>query len=171
MDKNIMCVCVCVSAGPAACSEAETRLVKNLFTGYNKVVRPVNHFREPVVVTVGLQLIQLISVVSRRSSSHNTTLSLVRLKRTVAQLYPAGSLYNKMTDPSTQIHFRRRLTNPPTITSSCQNTATVYKEQTETFTPDQITPNISYNDVHNIIIDVSNGLGDVVVRLCHFTLI
>ncbi|KAG7247361.1 hypothetical protein CRUP_011725, partial [Coryphaenoides rupestris] len=35
----------------AAGSEAETRLVKNLFTGYNKVVRPVNHFREPVVVT------------------------------------------------------------------------------------------------------------------------
>nr|P09688.1 RecName: Full=Acetylcholine receptor subunit alpha [Electrophorus electricus] len=24
-------------------SEDETRLVKNLFSGYNKVVRPVNH--------------------------------------------------------------------------------------------------------------------------------
>uniref|UniRef100_A0A674BMW1 Cholinergic receptor, nicotinic, alpha 1 (muscle) n=1 Tax=Salmo trutta TaxID=8032 RepID=A0A674BMW1_SALTR len=30
------------------CSEDETRLVKTLFTGYNKVVRPVNHFRDPV---------------------------------------------------------------------------------------------------------------------------
>uniref|UniRef100_A0A673MWZ6 Cholinergic receptor nicotinic alpha 1 subunit n=1 Tax=Sinocyclocheilus rhinocerous TaxID=307959 RepID=A0A673MWZ6_9TELE len=38
------------------------RLVKSLFTGYNKVVRPVSHFKDPVVVTVGLQLIQLISV-------------------------------------------------------------------------------------------------------------
>lgn len=37
--------------------------MKTLFTGYNKVVRPVNHFSEPVVVTVGLQLIQLINVV------------------------------------------------------------------------------------------------------------
>ncbi|XP_061767348.1 acetylcholine receptor subunit alpha-like isoform X2 [Nerophis ophidion] len=53
---------LCGLAGPAACSEDETRLVKHLFTGYNKVVRPVNHFSEAVVVTVGLQLIQLISV-------------------------------------------------------------------------------------------------------------
>ena len=53
---------ICVP-GPVLCSEDETTLVKNLFTGYNKVVRPVNHFSEAVVVTVGLQLIQLISVV------------------------------------------------------------------------------------------------------------
>lgn len=57
-----MHVCVC-PVGPTLCSEDESRLVKNLFTGYNKVVRPVNHFSEAVVVTVGLQLIQLISVV------------------------------------------------------------------------------------------------------------
>lgn len=37
--------------------------MNNLFAGYNKVVRPVNHFKDAVVVTVGLQLIQLISVV------------------------------------------------------------------------------------------------------------
>uniref|UniRef100_G3NLB4 Cholinergic receptor nicotinic alpha 1 subunit n=1 Tax=Gasterosteus aculeatus TaxID=69293 RepID=G3NLB4_GASAC len=48
--------------GAAWGSSDETRLVKTLFTGYNKVVRPVNHFKDPVVVTVGLQLIQLISV-------------------------------------------------------------------------------------------------------------
>ncbi len=47
-------------------SADETRLVKDLFTGYNKVVRPVNHFSEAVVVTVGLQLIQLINVVRER---------------------------------------------------------------------------------------------------------
>ncbi|XP_035985806.1 acetylcholine receptor subunit alpha isoform X3 [Fundulus heteroclitus] len=49
-------------SGLGFCSEDETRLVKTLFTGYNKVVRPVNHFSDAVVVTVGLQLIQLISV-------------------------------------------------------------------------------------------------------------
>lgn len=49
--------------GTVWASEDETRLVKTLFKGYNKVVRPVAHFKDPVVVTVGLQLIQLISVV------------------------------------------------------------------------------------------------------------
>ncbi|XP_037127888.1 acetylcholine receptor subunit alpha-like [Syngnathus acus] len=53
---------VCAMAGRALCSEDETRLVNHLFDGYNKVVRPVNHFSEAVVVTVGLQLIQLIDV-------------------------------------------------------------------------------------------------------------
>ncbi|KAM9365541.1 acetylcholine receptor subunit alpha-like [Pholidichthys leucotaenia] len=53
---------LCVFSGPTLCSKDETRLVKTLFNGYNKVVRPVNHFKEVVVVTVGLQLIQLISV-------------------------------------------------------------------------------------------------------------
>ncbi|XP_053352387.1 acetylcholine receptor subunit alpha [Clarias gariepinus] len=51
-----------VATGLVFCSEDETRLVKKLFTGYNKVVRPVKHFKDAVVVTVGLQLIQLISV-------------------------------------------------------------------------------------------------------------
>lgn len=45
--------------------------MKNLFTGYNKVVRPVNHFSEAVVVTVGLQLIQLISVVREKERVNN----------------------------------------------------------------------------------------------------
>ncbi|KAM9804115.1 acetylcholine receptor subunit alpha [Neosynchiropus ocellatus] len=51
-----------VFAGSATCSKDETRLVSQLFSSYNKVVRPVNHFSEAVVVTVGLQLIQLINV-------------------------------------------------------------------------------------------------------------
>ncbi|KAJ8416880.1 hypothetical protein AAFF_G00327580 [Aldrovandia affinis] len=51
-----------ILTGSARTSEVETRLVSDLFKGYNKVVRPVRHFREPVEVTVGLQLIQLISV-------------------------------------------------------------------------------------------------------------
>ncbi|XP_074451601.1 acetylcholine receptor subunit alpha isoform X1 [Larus michahellis] len=50
------------SAGLALCYEDETRLVEDLFRDYNKVVRPVEDHRDAVVVTVGLQLIQLISV-------------------------------------------------------------------------------------------------------------
>lgn len=65
-----MCLCLNIISGVAWASHDETRLVKNLFTGYNKVVRPVTHFNEPVVVTVGLQLIQLISVVRSRAT-HN----------------------------------------------------------------------------------------------------
>uniref|UniRef100_A0A6I8P9D7 Acetylcholine receptor subunit alpha n=1 Tax=Ornithorhynchus anatinus TaxID=9258 RepID=A0A6I8P9D7_ORNAN len=50
------------SAGLILCSEHETRLVAKLFENYNSVVRPVDDHRDPVVVTVGLQLIQLINV-------------------------------------------------------------------------------------------------------------
>lgn len=64
-ETDECCVPVC-PVGPAVCSNDESRLVKTLFTGYNKVVRPVNHFSEAVEVTVGLQLIQLISVVRAR---------------------------------------------------------------------------------------------------------
>ncbi|XP_060784776.1 acetylcholine receptor subunit alpha-like isoform X2 [Neoarius graeffei] len=59
---HLVSLLLSVSTGLVCGSEVETRLVKNLFSGYNKVVRPVNHFKEAVVVTVGLQLIQLISV-------------------------------------------------------------------------------------------------------------
>ncbi|MCJ8732631.1 hypothetical protein PDJAM_G00213470 [Pangasius djambal] len=59
---HLVSLLLSVSTGLVCCSEDETRLVKKLFSGYNKVVRPVNHFKDAVVVTVGLQLIQLISV-------------------------------------------------------------------------------------------------------------
>ncbi|KAM3667253.1 LOW QUALITY PROTEIN: acetylcholine receptor subunit alpha [Ammospiza maritima maritima] len=52
----------CPTAGLALGYEDETRLVEDLFSNYNKVVRPVEDHRDAVVVTVGLQLIQLISV-------------------------------------------------------------------------------------------------------------
>ncbi|XP_058665711.1 acetylcholine receptor subunit alpha [Ammospiza caudacuta] len=52
----------CCAAGLALGYEDETRLVEDLFSNYNKVVRPVEDHRDAVVVTVGLQLIQLISV-------------------------------------------------------------------------------------------------------------
>ncbi|XP_033984670.1 acetylcholine receptor subunit alpha-like [Trematomus bernacchii] len=61
--NSVLCIIpLVILAGTALGSANETILVKKLFTGYNKVVRPVNHFKDPVIVTVGLQLIQLISV-------------------------------------------------------------------------------------------------------------
>ncbi|XP_075612720.1 acetylcholine receptor subunit alpha isoform X1 [Balearica regulorum gibbericeps] len=61
---QVRCVLLLFSAaGLALCYEHETRLVEDLFRDYNKVVRPVEDHRDAVVVTVGLQLIQLISVV------------------------------------------------------------------------------------------------------------
>lgn len=51
-----------IFVGSVLSSSEETRLVKKIFTGYNKVVRPVSHFSDKVVVTVGLKLIQLINV-------------------------------------------------------------------------------------------------------------
>uniref|UniRef100_A0A8C1QXD6 Cholinergic receptor, nicotinic, alpha 1 (muscle) n=1 Tax=Cyprinus carpio TaxID=7962 RepID=A0A8C1QXD6_CYPCA len=80
--------------GPALCSEDETRLVKSLFSKYNKVVRPVSHFRDPVVVTVGLQLIQLISV----DEVNQIVNSNVRLKQNFHSLH----LYHRV-NPSCNI--------------------------------------------------------------------
>uniref|UniRef100_A0A8C5QQG7 Cholinergic receptor nicotinic alpha 1 subunit n=1 Tax=Leptobrachium leishanense TaxID=445787 RepID=A0A8C5QQG7_9ANUR len=51
-----------LSVGPVFCSEDEAQLVTDLFKNYSKMVRPVETFSDKVVVTVGLQLIQLINV-------------------------------------------------------------------------------------------------------------
>ena len=47
-----------------SCSEDEERLVRDLFRGYNKLVRPVQNMSMKVEVKVGLTFTQLISVVS-----------------------------------------------------------------------------------------------------------
>lgn len=60
------------SAGLVLGSEHETRLVAKLFKNYNNVVRPVEDHRQAVEVTVGLQLIQLISVVRPACSGFPT---------------------------------------------------------------------------------------------------
>lgn len=46
------------------CSEDEERLVRDLFRGYNKLVRPVKNMSMKVDVRFGLTFTQLISVVS-----------------------------------------------------------------------------------------------------------
>ncbi|XP_010792817.1 acetylcholine receptor subunit alpha [Notothenia coriiceps] len=62
MNSALCIIPLVILAGTVLGSANETILVQKLFIGYNKVVRPVNHFKDPVIVTVGLQLIQLISV-------------------------------------------------------------------------------------------------------------
>jgi len=46
------------------CSEDEERLVRDLFRGYNKLIRPVQNMTEKVHVRFGLAFVQLINVVS-----------------------------------------------------------------------------------------------------------
>lgn len=44
------------------CSSEEERLIKNLFKGYNKLIRPVRNSSDHVVITMDLVLLQLINV-------------------------------------------------------------------------------------------------------------
>jgi hypothetical protein len=50
----------------AKCSLEEERLIKKLFKGYNKLIRPVKNSSEHVVITMDLVLLQLINVVSEK---------------------------------------------------------------------------------------------------------
>ena len=49
---------------PGVGSRDEERLVRDLFRGYNKLIRPVQNMTEKVQVAFGLAFIQLINVVS-----------------------------------------------------------------------------------------------------------
>ena len=49
-------------------SRDEERLVRDLFRGYNKLIRPVENMTQKVEVAFGLAFIQLINVVSYASS-------------------------------------------------------------------------------------------------------
>ena len=46
------------------CSDEEEKLIKNLFKGYNKLIRPVKNSDDHVNITMDLVLTQLINVVS-----------------------------------------------------------------------------------------------------------
>lgn len=52
----------------AFCSEDEERLVRDLFRGYNKLIRPVQNMTQKVDVRFGLAFVQLINVVSNFGS-------------------------------------------------------------------------------------------------------
>ncbi|KAK7864234.1 hypothetical protein R5R35_002066 [Gryllus longicercus] len=51
-----------VLARPGWCSEDEERLVRDLFRGYNKLIRPVQNMTQKVDVRFGLAFVQLINV-------------------------------------------------------------------------------------------------------------
>lgn len=57
------------------CSEDEERLVRDLFRGYNKLIRPVQNMTEKVDVRFGLAFVQLINVV--RTVHSKTALPLL----------------------------------------------------------------------------------------------
>lgn len=66
--------------GLGSCSEDEERLVRDLFRGYNKLVRPVQNMSMKVEVKFGLTFTQLISVVSTLPSTfRRNALSHVQL--------------------------------------------------------------------------------------------
>ena len=50
------------------CSQEEERLVRDLFRGYNKLIRPVQNMTQKVKVAFGLAFIQLINVVMYKLS-------------------------------------------------------------------------------------------------------
>ena len=61
------------------CSQEEERLVRDLFRGYNKLIRPVQNMTQKVEVAFGLAFIQLINVVSLQKQQHRYSLLNVSL--------------------------------------------------------------------------------------------
>ena len=59
--NNILMLCFlyCIIG---LCSQEEERLVRDLFRGYNKLIRPVQNMTQKVEVAFGLAFIQLINV-------------------------------------------------------------------------------------------------------------
>ena len=62
--KFLIFILVRIEWHVGTCSEDEERLVRDLFRGYNKLVRPVQNMSMKVEVKFGLTFTQLISVVS-----------------------------------------------------------------------------------------------------------
>ena len=54
----------CLASVSGVGSRDEERLVRDLFRGYNKLIRPVQNMTQKVEVAFGLAFIQLINVVS-----------------------------------------------------------------------------------------------------------
>lgn len=66
--QNHFYVSIPTSIFSGSCSEDEERLVRDLFRGYNKLIRPVQNMTEKVDVRFGLAFVQLINVVSIHNS-------------------------------------------------------------------------------------------------------
>lgn len=53
-------------------AEMEDSLLRNLFKGYQKWVRPVQHANDTITVRFGLKISQLVDVVRRRHPNTHT---------------------------------------------------------------------------------------------------
>ena len=62
--KIILITLLIIFLNYCKCSEDEERLVRDLFRGYNKLIRPVQNMTQKVDVRFGLAFVQLINVVS-----------------------------------------------------------------------------------------------------------
>lgn len=78
---DVCCSCIHWFLNTVLCSEDEERLVRDLFRDYNKLIRPVETMNETVVVTFGLNFIQLINIV-RDTLSYSISL-LFRLSKCI----------------------------------------------------------------------------------------
>ena len=73
------------------CSQEEERLVRDLFRGYNKLIRPVQNMTQKVEVAFGLAFIQLINVVSSETHINHT-----RNVRLMAAFIPSQNEKNQI---------------------------------------------------------------------------
>lgn len=64
-------------------SEDEERLVRDLFRGYNKLIRPVQNMTQKVDVRFGLAFVQLINVVSFHYTILNYYLFMYKITKTI----------------------------------------------------------------------------------------
>lgn len=76
------------------CSEDEERLVRDLFRGYNKLIRPVQNMTQKVDVRFGLAFVQLINVV-RIIRKINFMNFFVFLNRETNELVPSPFLIER----------------------------------------------------------------------------
>ncbi|KAJ0182521.1 hypothetical protein K1T71_001890 [Dendrolimus kikuchii] len=58
----LLAISILIAAYSGWCSEDEERLVRDLFRGYNKLIRPVQNMTQKVDVRFGLAFVQLINV-------------------------------------------------------------------------------------------------------------
>lgn len=66
MGLPFVCLSVCLSVGSIQ-GEHQRRLYKEMLENYNRLERPVSNDSAPLVVELGLTLLQIIDVVSKGS--------------------------------------------------------------------------------------------------------
>lgn len=86
-----------VSLFHAVQSNEETELIKDLFTDYNKNIRPVVHPEDKVEVQIKLTLTNLISLVSSPSPPNKNVYSDIHFEKTRSSLIPQNEKEETLT--------------------------------------------------------------------------